>query len=201
VLYLILIMAKNLVSLLLLLLCNFSYAQVTATIKWETGNKRNAGDTILYNPDKKLNWNDFRGRPDKNSRAAAITESGFGYRLAMQYSSTGKASIVITVVCFFNKTGSWVKPGMASDYALTHEQHHFDLTYIAACAFVEKLKAARFTVENCASLLEKINDECYRDLDKMQNDYDGETRNGQLRNIQFAWNKKIDLQLENLFTN
>ncbi|HMK04667.1 MAG TPA: hypothetical protein VK489_10765 [Ferruginibacter sp.] len=194
-------MIKNLLSLILLLACNFSYAQVTTTIKWETSSKTNSRDTIYYDPNKKLNWHDFRGRPEKNSRAAAITESGFGYRLAMQYNSNGKANIVISVVCFFNKTGSWVKNGMASDYALTHEQHHFDLTYIAARAFVEKLKATRFTIENCASLVERINDEFYRELDSMQNDYDGETKNGQLRNIQVAWNKKIDLQLEDLFTN
>jgi hypothetical protein len=194
-------MKKNLLFFILLFTCSVSFAQVNTIIRWETSPGANSRDTIFYNPSKKLAWKDFQGNPDRASRAAAITESGFGYRMAMQYNSNGKANIVITVVCFFNKTGSWVKKGMASDYALTHEQHHFDLTYIAACAFVEKLKATRFTVDNCASLVERINDECYRDLDRMQNDYDGETRNGQLPNIQFAWNRKIDLQLENLFTN
>ncbi len=193
-------MIKYSLCFILFLVSSFSYAQVTVTIQWQKDNVRNAGDTILYNPNKKLVWDDFQGNPDRHSIAAAVTESGFGYRLGMQYSSSGKANIVITVLCFFNKSKSWVKPGMASEYALLHEQHHFDLTYIQACLFFQKLKAAEFTVDNCPSLLDKINAACYEELNKMQNDYDGQTKNGQLKNIQAQWNKRIDLQLASIST-
>ena len=90
---------------------------------------------------------------------------------------------------------------MKSNYALLHEQHHFDITYIATCLFMKKLKAANFTMSNYSNLIDKINDECYVELEKMQNDYDGQTKNGQLKDVQAEWNKKIDQQLAALITN
>lgn len=159
----------------------------------------NLGDTIYYKPNEKLNWNDFKGKPNKQSIAAAITESGFGYRLSMQ-STNKKAKIEITVFCYFSKLNSWVKPDLKSNYALLHEQHHFDITYINACLFIKRLRAADFTPDNFVSLTEKINDECFNALEKMQNDYDGQTKNGRIKNIQLAWNKKIDQQLDSLIT-
>jgi hypothetical protein len=193
-------MIKYFLSLILFLVsCSLANAQLTTTIQWQKSNTNNAGDTIFYDPYKKLTWDDFKDSPDRKSIAAAITESGFGYRLEME-TRNSKTDIVITVLCFFNKMKSWVKPNTKSDYALLHEQHHFNITYIEACLFFQKLKASQFTVENCSSLLERINDECYRDLNKMQKEYDGQTKNGQLKNIQAAWNKKIDIQLAGIST-
>jgi hypothetical protein len=183
-----------------LLLCGVSYAQIKTNIHWQLVDNKSSGDTIYYNPGEKLTWNDFKGVPKKDSIAVAVTESGFGYRLSMQ-STNRKAEINITVFCYFSKLNSWVKPDLKSDYALLHEQHHFDITYINACLFIEKLRAANFTLENFAYLTEKINDECFSALEKMQNEYDGQTRNGRVKNIQFAWNKKIDQQLDSLITN
>lgn len=193
-------MIKYLFGISVFLSGGFSYAQVTTTIQWHTPGASSTGDTIYYNPEKKLSWDDFKGDPDGGSVAAAITESGFGYRLSMQ-SKNKKTEITITVFCYFSKMNSWVKPNMKSEYALLHEQHHFDITYINACLFIRKLRAAYLTVENFASVTEKVNDECYGNLEKMQNEYDGQTKNGRVKNIQFSWNKKIDHQLDSLITN
>lgn len=90
---------------------------------------------------------------------------------------------------------------MNSDYALMHEQHHFDITYINACLFIQKLKAAHFTSNNYEVLVDQIHDECYEALGKMQDDYDGQTMNGRLPKVQLSWNKKIDKELSLLITN
>lgn len=173
--------------------------QLTTVIQWQPYERVDVGDTIHYHPNRKLVWKDFQGVPDNNNIAAAITASGFGYTLSVQ-TRNNKSAIVISVMCFFTKTKSWVKPNMNSDYALLHEQHHFDITYIGTRLFMQKLKAARFTMDNYAALLEKINNESYAEMEKMQNEYDGQTKNGRLRNIQFAWNKKIDEYLAELAT-
>jgi hypothetical protein len=191
-------MIKYFFSILLFLPGSSVYAQFTVSIQWQK--PKSGGDTIYYNPDRKLDWEDFKGVPVDNSIAAAITESGFGYRMSMN-SINGKTNVSITVMCYFNKRRSWVKQGMNTDYALTHEQHHFDITYINTCLFIQKLRAAKFTADNFAALVDKIHDECYNALDKMQDEYDGQTMNGRLRREQFAWNKKIDQQLESLITN
>lgn len=184
-------MKKPILSLFLLLITVAAYSQFTTTVVWEHPVLPASSDTINYNPGSKLAWSDFRGQPDQGSVAAAITASGFGYTLSMR-SVNGRGILVINVYCYFQKNNSWVKRGMKTDYALLHEQHHFDITYITTARFIKKLREAVFTRSNYESLLEKLNKESYDELEKMQNAYDGETKNGQLKNVQAEWNTKLD---------
>ena len=182
-----------------LLLTQTTQAQLTTIVSWR-GTNRSGSDTIFYNPDSKLVWNDFKGRPDNKSIAAAMTSSGFGYTCSMR-SRNNKGGLYISVYCFYDKYNSWVKPIGANDYALTHEQHHFDITYLVTCAFIRKLKTATFTIDNYTSVLDQLYDESYDELEKMQNEYDGKTMNGRLRNVQAEWNYKIDKQLSMIVIN
>ncbi len=191
-------MIKYFLVIILFLLNNSAYAQFTMTIQWQKAKPGN--DTISYDLNRKLDWVDFKGRPDENSPAAAITQSGFGYRMSMQ-NVKGRTNVVITVFCYFNKKGSWVKDGQDTKYALLHEQHHFDITYINTCLFIQKLREAKFNSANYASLVNQIHDECFAALNKMQNDYDGQTKNGRIGKEQSIWNKKIDQLLESVTTN
>ena len=175
-------------------------AQTTVTVQWLSRVAPANSDTVYYSSARKLTWPDFKGRPEAESRALAITSSGFGFSAGVQ-KLNGKTTINITVYCYFGKNNSWVKAGRESAYALTHEQHHFDITYITTCMFVQKLKAASFTWNNYNTMLNKIYAESSRQLEKMQNEYDGQTRNGQLTDVQAAWNKKIDNPLTALTTN
>ena len=177
-----------------------TYSQVNVIIQWQADNTTAASDTIYYNTNRSLTWKDFKAPTDRNSIAGAITSSGFGYTMSM-LSKGNHTSIIISVYCFFDKTRSWVKRDMKTAYALLHEQHHFDITYYNACQFVKQLKATIFTRSNYDALLEKINNEHYANLEKMQNDYDGQTKNGQLTDVQAYWNKKIDQLLASLITN
>lgn len=172
--------------------CN---AQAIVTVKWSPHVPPPAGDTIYYNPSQKISWKDFRGTPDLKGDALAITSSGFGYTAGASYRD-GRAYISINVYCYFSKQKSWVIKGRESEYALNHEQRHFDVTWIVTNTFFKKLKNARFTWDNYNHLLDDIYQQTMHDLEKMQNDYDGETRNGRLQNIQADWNSRIDRQLK-----
>jgi len=169
-----------------------AFAQVTVTVKW--ADRMPGSDTIYYNPDSKLNWKDFKGKEPAPSEALAVTASGFGYHAAIQCRGE-ETNITLTVYCYFNKQSSWVRKGRESNYALTHEQHHFDVTYIATQKFIEKLQAAIFTRKNYNKVIDKIYNETCDELDKMQDDYDGQTKNGRLADVQYKWNEKIDRQL------
>lgn len=193
-------MPKYILFIFFVLAGNAAVAQLTVNIQWQTVKPGYTGDSIYYDTDRKLSWADFKGRPDATSSAAAITESGFGYRMSMQ-SFNNRTSINIVVFCYFNKNKSWVKKGMKKAYALLHEQHHFDITFINTCLFIQKLNAAKLTRSNYTSLVERIHDECFAALDKMQDQYDGETSNGRIEAVQMMWNKKIDAQLATLTTN
>lgn len=193
-------MIRYILVIFFTLLVFTSKAQTTVYINWQTVEPGNATDIIHYDIDRKLTWPDFKGKPVASSFAAAVTESGFGYKLSMK-SNNGRTSINITVYCYFDKNKSWVKKGMNTSYALLHEQHHFDITYINTLLFVQKLKAAKFTKSNCSTLSAQIHDESFKALNKMQNEYDGETSNGRKPAVQAMWNKKIDEQLAAFFTN
>lgn len=179
------------------LACN---AQTTVSVKWSPHVPAASSDTIYYSPSQKLTWKDFKGKPNPASDALAITSSGFGYTSGASYRD-GKLHVSVSVYCYFAKQKSWVIKGKESDYALTHEQHHFDVTWIVTNSFMQKLKTASFTWDNYHQLLDELYQQTLHDLEKMQNAYDGETRNGRLEDVQRRWNKKISQQLSGLATN
>lgn len=178
---------------LLLTLC--SPAQFSSNIYWTEQTTMPASETIYYTPSKALTWNDFKGKPDNNSVAAAITASGFGYKADFK-SSGPRSQLNIGVYCYFNKKSSWVKPGKTTDYILTHEQHHFDISFLAAGIFLQKLKTAGINRQNYNTLLPKLYNECVALMNKMQNEYDGQTKNGQLRDIQAQWNDFVSAKVK-----
>ena len=164
-----------------------AFAQIVVNVKWTEKSKLNANNVIYYNPNKKLAWVEFKAIPPPPSSVAAVTSSGFGYSADMK-STNGKGEININVYCFFNKLKSWVRVKSKNAYILEHEQHHFDATYIAALGFIQKVRAAKITTENMDAVLGALYKEAYAGMNKMQNDYDGETKNGILKDKQAEWN-------------
>lgn len=173
---------------------NITKAQVTINIVWTEKTKLDAKNTIYYNTNKKLVWSDFKGNPAEPEPIAAVTSSGFGYDASM-HAINGKGAISVNIYCYFNKPNSWVRKGKNTTYILNHEQHHFDVTYIVAKMFIDKVKAAALTTENMNAQLAKIYKDCCAIMNKMQSDYDAATKNGQIKVKQEEWNKFIETQL------
>ncbi len=168
--------------------------QLETSVSWTTSTNLSAADVEYYQPENLLKWEDFKGKPTSEDRAAAVTVSGFGYQANVK-TSGGSGSLDIKVYCYFHKNKSWVKPGRNTPYILKHEQHHFDISYIAATIFLEKLHNAKFTTNNYDALLAQIYEESTSVMNSMQDDYDGETKNGQLRDVQAKWNNTLDDKL------
>lgn len=150
---------------------------------------------IYYSPEVKLNWKDFTAQPDLEDEAAAITNAGFGFRMA--FHSEGDAAILnVSVSCNFSKNDSWVKDDRRTAYILNHEQHHFDIAYIQAMLFVQNLKTATYTSKNFNTVIKKLYTDAQQSLVAMQTAYDTETKHSMLSEVQGSWNKKIDNQLD-----
>jgi hypothetical protein len=178
---------RYLFVLLLTSISLLTAAQFTKNVFWTEQTSLTPADVVYYNPARPLAWKDFRGSPDNSSRASAVTASGFGYKA--DYKNVGsKTHINISVYCYFNKNNSWVKSGRTTDYILNHEQQHFDISFIAATVFVEKLKAASLTKANYNTVLPALYKECCSLMNKLQDEYDGQTKNGQLQEMQAKWN-------------
>ena len=61
--------------------------------------------------------------------------------------------------------------------------------------FIKKLRDANYTRSNYNAVIDKIYRESCAELERMQNEYDGQTRNGRLKNMQTTWNEKIEKKL------
>ena len=164
-------------------------------VNYVTSDPTNHKPLIFYSPAGKLNWSDFRAQPDLEDDVAAVTNAGIGFKMAF-HSEGDKANLNISVLCNFNKSESWVKDDRKTPYILNHEQLHFDIAYIQAMLFVQKLRAAKYTTESFGKVIENIYDDAQQSLVAMQTAYDKETKNSQLPEIQAAWNKKVDDQLK-----
>ena len=176
-----------------LILFTFSFvtqAQLSTSVFWTEQSTMPSSEVIYYSTSRQLSWKDFRGNPDAASRASAMTASGFGYKA--DYKNVGsKTNIIISVYCYFNKNNSWVKGGRTTDYILNHEQQHFDISFIAASLFLEKLKTTAITKSNYNVVLPNLYKECCNVMNKMQDEYDGQTKNGQLKDEQERWNNYL----------
>lgn len=179
---------KYLLGLLALLIADVSQAQISTNIYWTSNTDLPVAETIYYNKNMKLTWKDFTGEPVMAGNAAAVTMSGFGYKASLKKAGD-KGQLNIAVYCYFTKNKSWVKPNAKTGYILLHEQGHFDISYLAAQLFIQKAKELSSDAIACNKSLPELYNNVIAQMQKMQSDYDTQTKNGQLEVLQDKWNK------------
>jgi hypothetical protein len=191
-------MVKKLFFIPLIFLSVCSSAQkVLVNVFMEEKVTRTASDTIFHDMARRLSWNDFKGKPDNNHFGGAVTASGYAFDADIKLE--GKIIYLnIGVYVFFNKSQSWKKPNINSDYHLLHEQVHFDITRLGAESFIKQLVNSKFTKDNYNQLLDSIFDKSYNENIAMQQQYDRETQHSINRNIQLKWNDRISEELSKL---
>jgi len=151
-------------------------------------------DTIAWTADKRLSWDDFKGKSPPNDRAAATTASGITYR----FSTSGtKENIEVDfkIDTFFYPTKSWYQPELCDDVILSHEQLHFDISELYARELRKRLDKASFTHGNVKSKVRTIYRKINEELSDFQNKYDSETNFSRDREQQLIWNEKIASEL------
>jgi hypothetical protein len=149
-------------------------------------------DTIHWKANYKLKWNDFKGNPDSNSFAAAITSTIITYSVLKKDSS-----LTIKIYCYFLRDASWTWT-KGNSILLKHEQGHFDIAELFTRKFRVAIKGKKFypyTVNNelDAILTNILNNN--REFDKV---YDNETDFSKDAEKQIFWSKKIMTELNKL---
>jgi len=168
--------------------------KLNTVVNYVSANGEAGQNIIYYQPGQQLSWDDFKGKPVEANDAAALTNAGFGLKLAFRRVDN-ISQLVINVNCNFSKKDSWVKKGNSTPYILNHEQKHFDIAYFHTLLFIQKLKEATFTNDNYATLIEKIYKESATEMGAMQNQYDAETSHSRIAEKQQRWDEKITEQL------
>ncbi|SFU13514.1 hypothetical protein SAMN04489724_4238 [Algoriphagus locisalis] len=145
-------------------------------------------DTVFYDPARPLTWDDFSDSPDPTS--------SFNATIFSSLSIEGNAEIVageiiqtILIKVYMLPDQSWVKK--ADTYGNNHEQKHFDLTRIAADRMIYQLNQADLEPTLFEATLNDIYLDGYREMNKLQELYDGQTRNGLDKEAQARWNMLV----------
>jgi len=152
-------------------------------------------EAILWHPEQRLSWANFKAEPIEGSKVAATTASGLSY----QFSTTeanGKYELDYTVSTFFYPERSWYHPKQCDEVILSHEQLHFDISELFARKMRKVMNATTFTKDVKAevkAIYRKIN----KELAEFQQVYDIETNYSRNIEQQIFWNKKIKNALGN----
>lgn len=162
------------------------------TIKIRDYREDNQDDTVFYNPKRPLTWEDFTGRPRFNNYAASIFAS-ISYE-GNSWIEEGEVIVDLVFKTYMLKSSSWVK-GTNNSYGLNHEQRHFDIARIIMERLKEKVSNMDLQPHNYDRKVSFHYLEAYREMNKMQEQYDRETAHGLNARAQERWNQLIDEEL------
>jgi hypothetical protein len=154
----------------------------------------NDPDTLFYTPGRPLRWDDFHAQPRSGPYGAAIFPS-FSYT-AQSRIVGGVLLLELTTKVFAVRGSSWVSPATRSDAeALLHEQRHFDLVQLVAERFKRKVHPDSMTVDNYNARMQFQFLQSWWEMNRLQEQYDGETQGGQNTAAQQRWNQRIEAEL------
>ncbi|WP_432713331.1 hypothetical protein [Pedobacter sp.] len=163
-------------------------------IRFTTYSEKAEGDTIYYAKSRPLTWADFQSKNRPTGYFQAYVIPGIGYEQTAQLVN-GTIEVDLKVKAFLPKSASWAESAGRDEYALNHEQRHFDMVKIISEQFKQKIIANKLTPDNYEAIINMEYLDSLRDLDAMQKAYDKETAHGQNRIAQADWNERIDKEL------
>ncbi len=149
-------------------------------------------DTVFYDRERPLTWDDFTDSPNRISSYNATIFSS----LSIEGNASIEAGEIVQTIelkVYMLPGQSWVKD--ADDYANNHEQRHFDLTRIAANRMIERLNSMELEPNLFEAKLNDVYLDAYREMNLLQEVYDSQTKNGINKEKQSNWNKAISKAL------
>ncbi len=155
--------------------------------------EKTEGDSVYYSVNRPITLDDFKAKIPVSKFDAEVFP-GIGYDEHTEIVN-GIIHVNLAMKVYLPKSASWVKDGSRNGYTLNHEQRHFDIVKIVAGHFKQKINAENLTVSNYEGIINFEYLETYREMDKLQKQYDDETRHGDDLSAQQRWNERIDKEL------
>ena len=152
-------------------------------------------ESYVWDANKKLTWNDFKGVVPPDAVPAATTASGISYKYSANLLHH-EVQLDFEVNAFFYPNESWYKPAVCNDLILSHEQLHFDISELFARKMRKRLTETSFS-DNVKAEIRSIYKETLKELSDFQDRYDWETSFSRNREQQLRWNAQIAEALKN----
>ncbi|MEA5139544.1 hypothetical protein [Arcicella rigui] len=138
---------------------------------WRTDNPV-SGDTVFWSPNYQLAWKDFQGTKPPTSKYTAQVFTNFEYSAKADIKE-GVLIIDVQFKTYMLKSSSWTTETISA-YGLAHEQLHFDITKLVVERFKQKIRD-KLTIEDYDSELQLTFIEMYREMNRLQKEYDAES--------------------------
>ena len=153
-------------------------------------------DGIIYwDQDRLLKWDDFEGKPVKNTPYHAQTHGSLNYT----FDSDGPGVYTFRLNVKFDKNKSWSKPKEQTDNLLNHEQGHFNIYEIYGRMIMKQITESKVLNDpEFSEKIEKLFRKSFSDLQKFQREYDDETNHSKDPEKQEEWNKNLKNKLNSL---
>lgn len=148
-------------------------------------------DTLYYT-NQPLSWNDFQGKPPLQNKkyAASIFAS-----IAQDIEITIENQVIIARIqpkTYMVRGISWVIETEKNDYALRHEQLHFDIAQVVMNRYKKKvMEISESTPDDLSSRIQYEYLEAYREMNRLQKEYDTATNHGLNVQLQQDWDRQI----------
>ncbi|MDO5968814.1 DUF922 domain-containing protein [Flavivirga aquimarina] len=152
---------------------------------------------ISWNESYKLSWNDFKGPPNKNTSAVAVTASGITFGFSIREEDNRVVSFTSQVHTHFYPEKSWYKKEQADAHVLAHEQLHFNITELYTRKFRQRIGQIKVS-NNVKRQLKNLHNTINKELSQTQNKYDSETNYSRNVEAQTAWETYIANELKKL---
>ncbi|WGD34049.1 hypothetical protein [Olleya sp. YS] len=133
-----------------------------------------AMEELSWSEHYKLTWNDFKGQPNPDTDAVAVTASGITFSYSIKQSNKKVVGFKTLVKAFFYPEHSWCKAEQVDAHVLGHEQLHFDITELHARLFRQRIAKIK-PHDDLAQTLQELHKTIEDDLANMQHTYDAES--------------------------
>lgn len=155
-------------------------------------------DTVFYDPEFPLYWENFSGVPNLLSRKNAVINTSFSIQ-GNAVLQKGNILQTLEFKVYMLPEQSWVKE--PDDYALNHERKHFDIVRIVVDRLKARINTMELTPDNFQAKLNEVFFDSYREMNKIQEAYDSQCANGMNKDMQEKWNDWIRESLAGDWTN
>lgn len=150
-------------------------------------------DTVFYDPARPLVWSDFPASIPK-SRYSAQVFTSFAYEGHSDVRN-GVINVNLRFKVFTLKNSSWVTEPARNAYGLNHEQRHFDITKLVTERFKKRIIPDSLSLNDYNSEIQYQYIEAFREMNRLQDQYDGEANHGIVQTAQERWNQRLDGEL------
>jgi len=147
----------------------------------------NAQESIRWNENQLLNWDDFNGKVNDTSRydAECFAEIRYNYKF---YSVS---DFEFEVFASFDKNTSWSRKGTRSVALLKHEQMHFNIAELFAEKLQNDFNSYSYTASTYNLQILQLFNQKKLEYQAMQLQYDEETNHALNKEKQKEWEEFV----------